>query len=187
MSLCFGHNDRTNAPLRHGGRRAVSTVELLVTMGILSFLVAVSVPVLTAARRGGAQALCATNLHGITIAFSTYAADNVNAYPTPSASIQWEDLLRPYVPRKSFRCPADGELFATLGSSYDWRDTGDPVTTLAGKLTLQTYHSDTSLAYDMLPGWHVKNKIHVGRLDSSVELMDQAAFFAELQKAPERP
>ena len=166
--------------------RAISTTEVLVTTGILILLTAITFPLLTSARNSRARAACSANLHSIGIAFTYYINDFHETYPAPPPTGQWEDLLRDYVHRETFHCPADSELFPSLGSSYDWRDTGNPATTLVGKYALQVNRGDTALSYDLLPGWHAQNKIQVIKVDNSIELMDQSAFFKELQQSPTR-
>jgi hypothetical protein len=137
------------------------------------------------ARRGRAQAVCAANLHSIGVAFSSYAVDNNDFFPPATTKAQWEDLLRAYVHRNVFRCPADSEIFDALGSSYDWRDTGNSWTTLAGRSQAQISRQNVSIAYDALPGWHAPGKVHVLLNDQSVQLVEQDLFFKELQRPPD--
>jgi type II secretory pathway pseudopilin PulG len=168
-------------------RRGLSTVEMMVTMGILAFLIGISVTVFSGTRRARSQALCSANLHSIGIAFSLYSQEYQNSYPIPTPEAQWEDQLRPYTPRATFCCPGDAELFSALSSSYDWRDTGNPNTTLAGRTTLQVSHSDVALAFDALPDWHQKSSIQVLRANESVELMSVPSFFLDIQRSPIDP
>jgi type II secretory pathway pseudopilin PulG len=168
-------------------RRGLSTTEVLVTVGILAILIGISVAVFSGTRRVRSQSICAANLQSIGIAFSLYSQDYQNFYPSPTVEAQWEDLLRPYTPRATFCCPADAELFAVLSSSYDWRDTGNPNTTLTGKTLLQVSHSELALTFDALPDWHQKNSIQVLRVNDSVELMSMNAFFQDIQRSPVDP
>jgi hypothetical protein len=168
-------------------RRGLTVTEMLVTMGIVALLVGISVSILSKARRSHARAQCAANLHSIGIAFTLYAQDYRDSYPIATPDAQWEDLLRTYTPRATFHCAADSELFAALSSSYDWRDTGNPNTTLAGLLTIQVSHSDLSLAFDALPEWHQKGRIQVLRVNQSVELMALSSFFQDMQRSPVGP
>jgi len=165
----------------------MSTAELLVTMGILVVLVGVSIGFLNTARRGQAQAGCASNLHAIGHAFDYYIQTYQGVFPTPTPTAQWEDLLREFIPRSTFSCPADDELFTSLGSSYDWRDTGNPETTLAGRHMMSVTRSGVSLAYDALPGWHSPLKVQVLKLGGDIELMSNRDFFLELQRSPTKP
>lgn len=163
----------------------MSTAEILVTLTITVVVLAVSVAGISRARRGRSTAVCTANLHSIGVAFSAYAVDNNDFFPPATTSAQWEDLLRAYIHRPSFRCPADGEIFAALASSYDWRDTGNPVTTLAGRSHAVATRADVSVAYDALPGWHHKGKVNVLLIDQSIQMMDQDLFFKELQRPPD--
>jgi prepilin-type N-terminal cleavage/methylation domain-containing protein len=168
-------------------RRGFSATEMLVTMGILAVLIGISTAVLSGTRRARAQAQCAANLHSIGIAFTFYNHDYQGSYPFPTPDAQWEDLLRSYTPRATFRCAADNELFAAFSSSYDWRDTGDPNTTLAGRMAVQVSHSDLSLAFDALPEWHQKGRIQVLSINNSVELISLPAYFTDIQRSPLGP
>jgi type II secretory pathway pseudopilin PulG len=168
-------------------RRGFSTTEMLVSIGILALLVGITIPVLSGVKRSHARAQCAANLHSIGIAFTLYNQDYRDYYPIPTPNAQWEDLLRPYTPRATFHCAADSELFAALSSSYDWRDTGNPNTTLAGRRTIQVSHFDLALAFDALPEWHQKGRIQVLRANQSVELMDLPSFFQDMERSPVGP
>jgi hypothetical protein len=168
-------------------RRGLSTTEMLVSMGILALLVGVSLSVISTARHSSNQATCASNLRTIGQAFQCYAQTYENTYPAPTSNAQWEELLRPWVARNTFCCPADNELFAALGSSYDWRDTGNPDTTLAGRPIMQVVRNNVSLAYDALPGWHAANKVQVVTAEDAVLLLGNGDFFQELQRSPAKP
>jgi hypothetical protein len=163
----------------------MSTSEMLVTLMITALVVGVSVAGISKARQGRATTVCTANLHSIGVAFAAYAVDNNDFFPPATTSAQWEDMLRAYIHRNSFRCPADSEIFAALGSSYDWRDTGNPLTTLAGRSQAQVTRADVSVAYDALPGWHAKGRVNVLMMDQSIKLLDQDQFFRELQRPPD--
>jgi hypothetical protein len=164
--------------------RGISMTETIVCIGILALLVGVSAALISGGRRGRALAGCAANLHSIHTAFQLYMTDNLDVYPEASPNKQWEDQLRAYAQRKVFQCPADYELFAVLGSSYNWRDTGDPLTTLAGVPASRVTRNDSVLAFDAFPGWHAPGKIMVLKANNTQELMPQEAFFSDLQRSP---
>ena len=107
--------------------------------------------------------------------------DNGGHYPQPSTSAQWEDLLRKYVHRETFRCPGDQELFPAVGSSYDWRDTAETDCSLAGRMFSEIGRGDVSLAFDALPDWHVPGKLQLVTTDGSVHLSADEPFLLELQ------
>jgi hypothetical protein len=88
------------------------------------------------------------------------------------------------VDRRIFHCPSDSELFSQLGSSYDWRDTGDPATTLANRNLSQIVRNDAVMAFDALPGWHMVNRVQVVRIDGSTELMNQKDYYLDMQQMP---
>ena len=178
----------TFRPLAKGGaRRGVSVLEAVVAMGLLVVLAGISITVLLGARKSRALAQCAANLHAMSHAFLLYTQDYNDFYPVPTPAAQWEDQLRAYVPRSTFDCPADHELYDALSSSYDWRDTGNPATTLAGVPASKVIHPDVALAFDALPDWHAPGKIQVLRADASIGLTDMNAFFGDLQRSPTAP
>ena len=164
--------------------RGLSLTETVVSLAIVAILVGMSAAIISGGRRTRAQAMCASHLHSIGTAFNFYLSDNQDTYPYPTATAQWEELLRPYVSRAIFRCPADNELYAALGSSYDWRDTGIPGTTLAGVLAVRAVRGNASLSFDNFPGWHAPGKVQVLKVDMSQELMPQMDFFQDMQRSP---
>ena len=82
-------------------------------------------------------------------------------------------------------CPADEEVYPAVGSSYDWRDTGNPDTTLAGQ-PITKARSDAIFAFETLPGWHSKNKINAVRVDGSALSMDEEDCLSDLACSPLR-
>ena len=158
--------------------------ELLVSLGIMTVLVAVAVPLIGRSRASAQSIACLANLRQIGGAFLQYAADNGNRLPDPfEAQTSWEQILRKYLPDGAvFRCPADDELFPSVGSSYDWRDTGRPETTLAGRLITDTNRSDPVLVFEALPGWHTKGRMNAVMLSGAGNSMDQEECMEDLQQ-----
>lgn len=148
----------------------MTLVEILVVITIAVILVAIAIPVIAKARHRSRITQCLSNLHQIGTAFGIYAEMNAYRLPDPGAAgTQWEDMLFPLVKKESFHCLEDTDLYDSLGSSYDWRDTTDPATTLAGKQVLGNLRQDAVLAFDSLPGWHMPGAMNAVLLDGSAK------------------
>lgn len=162
-------------------RSAFSLVELLVVIGIIAILMSLVIGGVTKLRANASTLRCISNLRQIAGAFSAYASNNGGRLPDPLRDqVPWEASLKSYMPDDSvLQCPADNEVYPFVGSSYDWRDTGDPGTTLAGQL-MGSAGGDLVLAFESLPGWHEKKKINVVRVDGSAQTLDQQECFADL-------
>jgi hypothetical protein len=120
-------------------------------------------------------------------AFRIYAQDNGNRFPYPAVTgIPWERSLLKYGAPALFVCPADEELAPATNSSYDWRDTGVPSTTLAGLGPDSSNRPDAVLVFDALPSWHQTGRMNVALLDASTRSMDQDECVADLVR-PIRP
>jgi hypothetical protein len=132
-------------------------------------LAALLIPMLSSARASSQSVACLSNLRQMMMAFRLYAGDNKDRLPDPNAAQQsWESLLKGYLPgRESYHCPSDTVLFENLRSSYDWRDTPDADTTLAGKGLTEIIRDKVVFVFDALPDWHRKDKINVGLSDGS--------------------
>jgi prepilin-type N-terminal cleavage/methylation domain-containing protein len=169
---------------RGGSRRTCgfTLVELLVVIGVIAVLIAMLLPMLSKARRTAHRVSCLSNLRQVTMAFHLYASDNRQRFPDPAATNQsWESLLRPYLTtREVYHCLSDGGLFENLRTSYDWRDTPDPLTTAAGKPVVEVRRSETILAFDALPDWHGKGRINASRIDGSAMTMDYTECLKDL-------
>ncbi len=177
LSAQLQKHSRGAAPRRCSG---FSVIELLVVIGIIAILIAIIVPVVSRARQSKRTVECLNNLRSIGAGFQAYALEHQGRLPDPETTEQsWEQLITPTT-GDHFHCPADSELFPVVGSSYDWRDTGKESTTMAGKSIADVRRSNAVLAMDALPGWHLKSKINVLRLDGSVETMDQQECFRDL-------
>ena len=162
--------------------RAFTLVELLVVIGIIGVLVALLLPALSKARASGQTAACLGNLRQIMVAFQLYENDNKQRFPDPAAAQQsWESLLQTYLQtREPFHCPSDGGLFENLRSSYDWRDTSDPLTTAAGRFAVEVRRNDAVIAFDALPEWHAKGTINAGHVDGSARTRDYEECLKDL-------
>jgi prepilin-type N-terminal cleavage/methylation domain-containing protein len=172
-------NHRRGAPTR---RRGVTLLEVLVVVGIIAIIAAILLPVLSKARAASQKITCLSNLRSIGIAFHLYAEHNTMRLPDPTTTrISWEASLLPYASSSVFKCPSDSEVFPALGSSYDWRDTPDPNSSLAGQNILLAQRSSLVLAFEALPGWHGKMRMNVCYLsDGSAHEMDYEAAMRDL-------
>ena len=170
------------------GAPGFSYTELLVCLGIVGVVTVVVVPLVGRTRATAQGLTCVAHLRQIGTGFVQYAADNDKRLPDPfEMQVSWEQILRKYLPEEGvFRCPADGEVYPSVGSSYDWRDTGFPETTLAGKLITDTNRPDPVLAFEALPGWHVRGRMNAVTLSGAASAMDQEACLEDLQ-LPIRP
>lgn len=82
--------------------QAFTLVELLVVIGIIAFLFALSLPVFQSAQSHAIQAKSLNNLHGIGAGIGMYMTDNRGAFPAACNSSFsgsfWTQTLAPYVP-----------------------------------------------------------------------------------------
>jgi type II secretory pathway pseudopilin PulG len=179
------HLGRCLRPRGHSGaggvRTAFSYVELLVALGIIAVLIALLLPVVGRMKMSARSVRCASNLHQIALGFQHYAVNNGGRLPEPLAiDLSWERVLRPYLQNGDvYRCPADHEVAESLGSSYDWRDTGDALTTLAGA-AITDAKPESVLVYDSLPNWHEAGKMNAARVDGSASLMNTRDCLGDL-------
>lgn len=162
------------------GRGAFSLIELLVVLAIVVVLMGLLAPALSGVRHAERSLTCLSNLRQIAMGFRLYADEHGGRLPA-SGGPPWEQTLAPYLgDRPLFRCPADQEVGPAVGSSYDWRDTGKPATTLAGVLLAKVQRSSLVLAFDALPSWHQRGQLNVVHTDGSARPMDQEECFRDL-------
>ena len=167
------------------GRRArgFTLVELLVVIAILAILLSLMLGALARARASASAMACCSNLRQIGVAFHVYAGDHLGRLPDPADSgVSWETSIR-VCNMQMLRCPADEEIYPAVGSSYDWRDTGNPDTTLAGRLITKA-RSDAVLAFETLPGWHNLRQMNAVRVDGSAVVMESKDCLRDLQLSP---
>lgn len=163
-------------------RAAFALSELLIAIGIIVLLSGVLLAVLAQARSVARSVQCMANLSNISVAFSQYAIRNDDRYPAPLETGQsWESLLERYIQEPMvFACPADQEIFPSVGSSYDWRDTSDPATTLAGRRLVAVTRVETILAFETLSGWHQKHRMNALRVSGAIETLDDDVCLTDL-------
>lgn len=165
-------------------RSGFTLIELLVSLAIIAILVSILVLAITGLRAKAASATCLSNLRQIHSGFLLYAADNRTYLPDPFLSnMPWEAALGKYIGNADlFRCASDSEIHPVLGSSYDWRDTGDASTTLAGR-RLEEAPSFAVLAFEALPGWHSKGLMNYVRADGVAMTAPSSQCLADIQTA----
>jgi prepilin-type N-terminal cleavage/methylation domain-containing protein len=162
---------------------AFTLLEMLVSIAIIALLATLIIGAVVRVRSSAQSVKCLANLRQIANAFHVYVADNGGKMPDPLGdAVPWETSIRPYIANTDvFGCPADQEVFPAVGSSYDWRDTGDPATSIAGQAP-DNMRGDAVLTFESLPGWHSKRKINVVRMNGSAEMIDEQDCFADLTR-----
>jgi prepilin-type N-terminal cleavage/methylation domain-containing protein/prepilin-type processing-associated H-X9-DG protein len=123
--------------------RGFTLLEVLLVVTVIAILAAITLPSLAASRLTAKRAACATQLHGLGVAFNTYlSSPDVNyvmpvSAMLPSVNVGYEPiyvtLAREVTSPKVWRCPADGNgytrtsdgqkfdsYFAGEGTSYEY-------------------------------------------------------------------
>jgi type II secretory pathway pseudopilin PulG len=178
---------RSTRPRWVVGRGAFTLTELVIVAALITVLVVLLLPVITQARRASRSVVCLSHLRNIDLAFRLYGTDNSNHLPNPAITlIPWEHSLVRYCSPEMFVCPGDDELAPATNSSYDWRDTGNSLTTLAGYGLPPSLRLDAVLVYDALPEWHEKYRMNTGLIDGSVRSMTYDECVTDLD-TPIRP
>jgi prepilin-type N-terminal cleavage/methylation domain-containing protein len=147
-------------------------VELLVVIAIILVLLGIVLGVLAKVQKSARQARCLQNLRQIGVAINGFAIQNGGRFPDPaSEDLGWEDVVSRFTDiHPLLACPSDEEVFPTIKSSYDWRDTGNPATTLADEM-IGSVPGNTVLAFEAMPGWHARNTMNVVLVDGSASTM----------------
>jgi hypothetical protein len=176
----------TSAPHAQA-RKGFTILETLVCIGIVVVAGVMVMAVVGKVRRAQHNISCISNLQNIGAGFRSYALEHQNRMPDPGLMDKsWERILREGYYDGSYCCPADGELAPVLGSSYDWRDTGVPSTTMAGRSLADVTRSNGVLVLEAMPGWHGQGLINIVRLDGSTATITADECFGDLA-TPIRP
>jgi len=101
-------------------RRAFTLLELLLSLVIVSLLLALVFPVFQSARRRSRMAICTARLRQLGLAYSLYVAD-YGRYPSPLQVVKQVD------DRRVLQCPADvSRTPGQSASSYSFRSVLPP-------------------------------------------------------------
>jgi prepilin-type processing-associated H-X9-DG protein/prepilin-type N-terminal cleavage/methylation domain-containing protein len=109
--------------------RAFSLIEILIALGIILLVAALSIPAVAEARKRADSARCLENLRSIGVGLNVYVTDHEQRMPDLQGSRASTDqdvavidvILAPYVQKASaFHCPFDEELAEVTGTSYQW-------------------------------------------------------------------
>jgi hypothetical protein len=108
--------------------------------------------------------------------------ENGGTFPDPFLNQKsWEACLKAYLTAPdAFICPSDSEVASIIGSSYDWRDTGQASTTFAGQTVDSITRPSAVLAFDALAEWHARQRINAVMFDGSAQQMTVKECFGDL-------
>ena len=155
-------------------------IELFVVLGIITVLMGLGLAGASKLRKRSQSISCISNLRQIHAAFFQYTISN-RVFPTPrntNAGPSWELTLSAnnfITDPQIFRCPADEVVYPFIGSSYDWRDTGDMATTVAGTAPTENARTNFVLAWEAADSFHAKGKMNAVFMDGSAGEMDTVA------------
>ena len=154
-------------------------------VGITAVVTGIVVAAVVRSRTVARSVSCTSNLRQLQAALMQYAMDHDNRFPDPyELDTTWEQLLAPryLTDMNVLRCDSDPELYPSVGSSYDWRDTGRPETTLAGRSINDMSRAPIVMVFEGLPEWHAAGFMNVARSDGSAAAMTTGDALGDLQQ-----
>ena len=91
----------------HTNRGAFTLIEILVVIGVVSLLLGILLPALTAAKQKSKQLVCQSNLRQLALAVNCYADDNNGSYVLAAPDIFGDNKRRWYGGRENINDPFD--------------------------------------------------------------------------------
>jgi prepilin-type N-terminal cleavage/methylation domain-containing protein len=126
---------------RQSSRSGFTLVELLVVIGIIALLAAVSIAGITSALKSARRALCLSHMRSIGAAVMTYSSDNNLDFPVTDNGA-WDVALNPYLGENStttanpvLECPEDSRPLtngSSFARSYSFNDNIGEGTSISG-------------------------------------------------------
>jgi prepilin-type processing-associated H-X9-DG protein len=143
----------SDPPCAQADRRSlhgITLVEVLVVIGVIAILIAITVPIIRRMRAVGARTQCASNLHQLGVGFHAYAAENRGTMPRygnyarliPNDPPIWIVAIAPYISHMK---------------SFDWADyptlsalscPAHPVIDIPTAFVLNTFAFETQPSWD---------------------------------------
>src|SRR5436189_274531 len=101
-------------------RSGVTLVELFIALTIIAILAGLLIVIVGRVRSSASVVSCLSNLRTLGEGFRLYAVDHGGRLPDPvEANTSWEEMIARYIGEpEAFKCPADKEVFPSVGSSY---------------------------------------------------------------------